>query len=66
VIVDRAEGSVSTAVCRIPATLLNRGHNFMNEYLQVRLHLDQKHLESFEMWYWRRMEKISWTDHVKN
>ena len=23
---------------------------------------DQKHLESFEMWCWRRMEKISWTD----
>jgi hypothetical protein len=38
----------------------------MNEYLQVRPHLDQKHLESFKMWYWRRMEKISWTDHVKN
>jgi hypothetical protein len=26
----------------------------------------QKYLESFEMWYWRRMEKISWTDHVSN
>jgi len=25
-----------------------------------------KHLESFEMRYWRRMEKISWTDHVRN
>jgi len=24
------------------------------------------HLESFEMWCWRRMEKISWTDHVRN
>jgi hypothetical protein len=21
---------------------------------------------SFEMWRWRRMEKISWTDHVRN
>jgi hypothetical protein len=28
--------------------------------------VDQKHLGSFEMWYWRRMEKISWTDHVRN
>jgi len=28
--------------------------------------VDQKHLESFEMWCWRRMEKISWTDHVTN
>jgi hypothetical protein len=26
---------------------------------------DQKHLESFEMWCWRRME-ISWTDRVRN
>jgi hypothetical protein len=24
------------------------------------------HLESFESWCWKRMEKISWTDHVRN
>ena len=30
------------------------------------LALDQKHLESFEMWCWGRMEKISWTHHVRN
>ena len=28
--------------------------------------VDQKHLESYEVWCWRRMEKISWTDHVRN
>ena len=28
--------------------------------------VDQKHLESYEMWCWRRIEKISWTDHVRN
>ena len=28
--------------------------------------VDQKHQESFEMWCWRRMEKISWTVHVRN
>jgi hypothetical protein len=28
--------------------------------------VDQKHLESFEMLCWSRMEKISWTDHVRN
>jgi hypothetical protein len=28
--------------------------------------VDQKHLESFEMWCCRRMGKISWTDHVRN
>ena len=27
---------------------------------------DQKYLECFEMWCWRRMEKISWTNHVRN
>jgi hypothetical protein len=27
---------------------------------------DQKYLENFDMWCWRTMEKISWTDHVKN
>jgi hypothetical protein len=26
----------------------------------------QKYLESFEMWSWRRLEKISWTDSVRN
>jgi hypothetical protein len=28
--------------------------------------MDQKYLESFEMWCWRRMEKISWTGRVRN
>jgi hypothetical protein len=27
---------------------------------------DQKYLESFEKWCRRRMEKISWPDHVRN
>jgi hypothetical protein len=27
---------------------------------------DQKHLESFEMWCRREMEKISWTNYVRN
>ena len=27
---------------------------------------DKKYLESFEMWCWRRMEKIICTDHVRN
>jgi len=25
----------------------------------------QKYLESFEMWCWRMMDRISWTNHVK-
>jgi hypothetical protein len=28
--------------------------------------VDQKHMESFDVWSWRRMEEISWTDHVGN
>jgi hypothetical protein len=28
--------------------------------------VDQKYLEIFEMWCWRRMEKIIWTDRVRN
>jgi hypothetical protein len=28
--------------------------------------LDQKYMGSFEMWCWRRMEKIIWTDLVNN
>jgi hypothetical protein len=28
--------------------------------------VDQKYLESFQMWCWRRMEKISWTNRVRN
>ena len=27
--------------------------------------LDQKYLQSSEVWYRRMMEKISWTDHLK-
>ena len=28
--------------------------------------VDQKHQGSFEMWFLRRIEKISWTDRVRN
>ena len=27
---------------------------------------EQKQLEAFEMWVWRRMERIKWTDIIKN
>jgi predicted DNA-binding ribbon-helix-helix protein len=26
----------------------------------------QKYLESTEMWFWKRMKKINWTDRVRN
>jgi hypothetical protein len=28
--------------------------------------VDQKHLENFVVWCWRRLKKISWTDRVRN
>jgi len=28
--------------------------------------VNQKYLESFEMWCWRRIGKIIWTDHLRN
>jgi hypothetical protein len=28
--------------------------------------VNHKYLESFGMWCWRRMDKISWTNHVRN
>jgi hypothetical protein len=28
--------------------------------------VSRKHLERFEMWYWKRIEEISWTDRVRN
>jgi hypothetical protein len=35
-------------------------------YIWTVLAVDQKHLEIFQMWCWRRTEKISWTDHVRS
>jgi hypothetical protein len=28
--------------------------------------VDHKHLECFETWCWKKMEKIIWTDHVRD
>ena len=28
--------------------------------------IKQKQLEAFEMWLWRRMERVKWTDKMKN
>ena len=28
--------------------------------------VDQTYLKSFELWYWRGMEKISWSDRLKD
>ena len=45
--------------------MLHFGHGFYGAETWTIRAADQKHLESFEMWCWRRME-ISWTEHVRN
>jgi len=42
---------------------INGSREIENDWLVLR---HQKYQESFEMWCWRRMEKTSWTDRVKN
>ena len=32
----------------------------------TRWKVDPKYLERFELWCWRRMEKMNWTDRVRN
>jgi hypothetical protein len=35
-------------------------------YVAENRRVDQKYLGSFQMWFWRRIEKIRWTDRVRN
>ena len=45
--------------------MLHLEHNFDTGTWTLQ-EVDQKYHASFEMWYHRRMEKISCTDHVKS
>ena len=38
----------------------------INAFADLNIKWDMWSLESFEMWCWRRMGKINWTDHVRN
>jgi hypothetical protein len=37
-----------------------------HEWKRTRQKVEQKYVESLEMWCWSRMEKINWSDHVRN
>ena len=62
--------------CDMVVSLLLMNYNFLQCYIwSMALYgaeiwtlraADKKYLGSFEMWCWRRMEKIIWTDHVRN
>jgi len=58
-------GSISTndgkCTCEIKCSIAMAKAAFNKKRTQ-----NQKYLEDFEMWCWRRMEKVSWTDHVRN
>jgi hypothetical protein len=53
-------------VCQKREKLLHFKSSFILHHKSTLRAVDQKDLENFEMWCWRRMEKISWTDHVRN
>jgi len=46
--------------------MLHLEHSFMVMKLGQFRKADPKCLESFEMWCWRRMDKVSWTDGMRN
>jgi hypothetical protein len=46
--------------------LLQFEHSFYAAGTWTLRKVGQKYLEGFEMWCWRRMEKTSWTDRVRN
>jgi len=46
--------------CYIWSTVLYRAENWTLQKVY------QKCLESFKIWYWRRMDKIIWTNCVRN
>jgi hypothetical protein len=46
--------------------LLHLEHCFYGAEIWTLRTVDQKHLESFKIWCWKRTEKNSCTDHVRN
>ena len=71
--IKRTSGSSDNNKIPLPTRIECHSHTeapniswrYYNETWTLRA-ADQKYLESFEMWCCRRMEKISWTDHVRN
>jgi hypothetical protein len=61
----RTEFVVHTSL-RETSEMLRLEHTFYGSESWTLRKVDQKYLESSEMWCWRRVEKISWTDSVKN
>jgi hypothetical protein len=43
-----------------------RGIAFYGAKIWTHCNVDEKYMQSFKMWYWRKMERISWTECVRN
>jgi len=46
--------------------MLHLEHNFCGAEIRQVRKVDRNYVEGFEMWCWRGMETISWTDWVRN
>jgi hypothetical protein len=46
--------------------VLHLEHSFIGADIWAFRKVDQKYLQGFEVWCWKRLEKISWTDRVTN
>jgi len=46
--------------------MLHLEHNFCGAEIRPIRKVDRNYIEGFEMWCWRGMETISWTDWVRN
>jgi len=46
--------------------MLHLEHNICGAEIRPIRKVDRNYVEGFEMWCWRRMETISWTDRVRN
>jgi hypothetical protein len=65
------QGIISTSKITKMATLRNfevtsKNIRYGESVRHVTTIIIKEYLESFEMWCWRRVEKISWTDRVRN
>ena len=60
-------GHTADVVClTLISLVLNMEYRCLLEIISCIWNTDQKYLESFEMWCWKRIEKFSSTDHVRN
>ncbi|KAJ4438241.1 hypothetical protein ANN_14180 [Periplaneta americana] len=63
--VDILHKLVESMPDRVAAVIATRGALYGAETWTLQLS-EEKRLEAFEMWIWRRMESVKWTDRIRN